>query len=431
MHRSSSPAPSGARLSLLGSRLSVLSTTSGSHAKEIADTTPATSKVEPMGLPMVIQTAHKEHGDGPILTGFGMRWGVVGILGRGVFGDIYHVQDKITGEFAAAKVEPHECPRKLLLTETELMDTLSRNSAAVPRVFEFGETPTHEYVVMELVGKSIAELKSALGGRFTLSTGIRLAILMANALKDVQMAGITHGDVKLANFALGTGERARDVYVIDFGLSRPFPTEIKKSNFRGTVKYSSLNSHDHVNTTARDDMISWFYNVVEMVNGELPWGELCKTSKQNRGEVESIKREWNNPMLVANLPLQFTRIMDHIWSLQFFDMPNFDYIHAQLIEALAATHTDWDTLYDWETPAGQAAVRVHKAKFGSDPYIPTGALGRSNVGELAGERRRVDNILKRRGGGRGRRGSRRGSSSDSASDLSSADVADLSFEDSY
>jgi serine/threonine protein kinase len=242
-------------------------------------------------------------------------------------------------------------------------------------------TPTHEYLVMELVGKSIAELRSSMGGQFSLSTGIRLAIKTLKTIADCHFAGIVHGDIKPGNVAMGVGENSRHCYIIDFGLSRQFPQEEHKANFRGTVKYASIHSHEHLNLTARDDLWSWLYMVCEWLHGGLPWSHLCLQTMQPRNEVYDVKKDFSDGSLVSSLPPQFYAIHQHLASLHFFDFPNYPFISAMLEEALLTVGGNWSAPYDWETPEGQARALQYRSTFGLHPYVPTGALGRVNMAE--------------------------------------------------
>jgi serine/threonine protein kinase len=72
----------------------------------------------------------------------------------------------------------------------------------------FADSRSYEWVVMELVGASLAELRSALCGVFSPSTALKLAFKALNCLEEMHMLGIVHGDVKPGNFAMGVGEEA-------------------------------------------------------------------------------------------------------------------------------------------------------------------------------------------------------------------------------
>lgn len=112
---------------------------------------------------------------------------------------------------------------------------------------------------------------------------------MTCCLRDLHECGFLHRDVKPANFTLGPpiddaelSERSRIVYMIDFGLCRPFidPNTGKpypprpRTGFRGTPRYASVNCLKSLDVGRRDDLWSVFYVLVEMMVGQLPWRRM-------------------------------------------------------------------------------------------------------------------------------------------------------------
>ncbi len=64
-----------------------------------------------------------------------------------------------------------------------------------------------------------------------------------------------------------------------FTLMKP----IFQVTFRGTVRYCSINVHQHKEQGRHDDLISLIYTIVELITGELPWRGL------NRRECATVK----------------------------------------------------------------------------------------------------------------------------------------------
>lgn len=93
-----------------------------------------------------------------------------------------------------------------------------------------------------------------------------------------------HRDVKPGNFAMGrNGLATRMVHLLDFGLSREYVSRNgdkvairqprKKTFFRGTPRYCSIDAHLTKEQGRHDDLWSMIYMLVEM-RGTLPWDRL-------------------------------------------------------------------------------------------------------------------------------------------------------------
>ena len=72
---------------------------------------------------------------------------------------------------------------------------------------------------------------------------------MIDALRYIHRRGIIHRDLKPANICFGSDSNSDKIYIIDFGLSKPFLEkgkhiqQKKKDNFVGNQTYSSINNH--------------------------------------------------------------------------------------------------------------------------------------------------------------------------------------------
>ncbi|EYC41239.1 hypothetical protein Y032_0576g218 [Ancylostoma ceylanicum] len=87
-----------------------------------------------------------------------------------------------------------------------------RNQSHFTAIIDRGKKETYFFLVMELVGKSLADLKSSRPEKvFSLSTGLGASIQCLEACQDLHKYGFIHRDLKPANYAIGLGEKKRVV----------------------------------------------------------------------------------------------------------------------------------------------------------------------------------------------------------------------------
>ncbi|KAH0795193.1 CK1 family protein kinase [Histomonas meleagridis] len=203
---------------------------------------------------------------------------------------------------------------------------------------------------MDLYGPSLSQLRHKIeGSHFSMRTTIRVAKETITILESLHENGVVHCDIKPSNFLLNKASIGGFV-LIDYGLSSlwkdPKTDEHipqKKSNgFRGTLKYTSVNVHKLIEPSRRDDVISWFYSIVELAKGELPW----KNVKDNNLSM-SCKQTITPEKLCSGLPRQFIEMWNSIKNLKFTDSPNYEFLKEQLNEALVE-NTDDNNQYEWE-----------------------------------------------------------------------------------
>ncbi|CAD5115518.1 DgyrCDS4484 [Dimorphilus gyrociliatus] len=291
------------------------------------------------------------------------RWLIKKKLGGGGFGQVYEVEDISTNIRGALKLEPIERKRIVLKMDERVLSDL-KDQNHICELFARGKTKMYYFIIMSLKGKNLGQLrKEQSGQRFTLSTTIRIAKQTLAALRVVHDGGYIHRDVKPTNFAIGLPPHEKVIYVLDFGLSRRFlrntiefdkiSTHTKtcfrhqrsRPSFRGTIKYASLNIHRRNEAGRRDDLYSWFYMIIEFLNGNLPWRQLYE--KYDIEDAKEHFHEQREPMI--HLPKHFHTILDHIESLKDYkDRPNYDFILAHLETIQTNYGVSDNDPFDWE-----------------------------------------------------------------------------------
>uniref|UniRef100_A0A1I7XNL8 non-specific serine/threonine protein kinase n=1 Tax=Heterorhabditis bacteriophora TaxID=37862 RepID=A0A1I7XNL8_HETBA len=121
-----------------------------------------------------------------------------------------------------------------------------------PRLYCSGATNGYNYIVMQMLGRNLTELRKMQKDRkFTVHTTVRIGIQTIDALRTVHELGYIHRDIKPSNMCVGLGEHRRIIYVVDFGMARQYRRpngqwrrERKYVAFRGTMRYVSLAVHE-------------------------------------------------------------------------------------------------------------------------------------------------------------------------------------------
>ncbi len=150
---------------------------------------------------------------------------VLGQLGSGGMGVVYHAQDLRLGRPVALKFLPPD-----LLTDYDARERFRRewqlasalNHPGICTIHDVGEYEGRPFIVMELVeGSSLATRLQA--GAFPVERAIELAIEILEALRSAHARGIIHRDVKPANIFVTPAGHAK---VLDFGLARMTTREV-------------------------------------------------------------------------------------------------------------------------------------------------------------------------------------------------------------
>lgn len=281
------------------------------------------------------------------------RWKVVRKIGGGGFGEIYEGLDLVTKEQVALKVESARQPKQVLKMEVAVLKKL-QGKEHVCRFIGCGRNDRFNYVVMQLQGKNLAELRRAQPrGAFSLSTTLRLGHQILHAINSIHQVGFLHRDIKPSNFSIGRlPSNCRKVYMLDFGLARQYTTatgEVRApraaAGFRGTVRYASINAHKNKEMGRHDDLWSLFYMLVEFVNGQLPWRKI-----KDKEQVGLMKEKYDHRALLKHLPSDLRLFLEHIQSLEYGDKPDYAMLSNLLERCMKRRGVKDSDPFDWEKP---------------------------------------------------------------------------------
>ena len=141
----------------------------------------------------------------------------------------------------------------------------------------YGSDIDYHYVIFDLLGKSLTEyLVQTSNHTFFPGTVKYLGKQIIDIIEYIHTKGIVHRDIKLDNFMMGKND-PHQVYLIDYGLSKAYINNNKHQDETdnnepiGTYNYMSINIHNGIKYSRRDDMISIVYILCHLLEGTLPW----------------------------------------------------------------------------------------------------------------------------------------------------------------
>ncbi|KJH42405.1 hypothetical protein DICVIV_11605 [Dictyocaulus viviparus] len=237
---------------------------------------------------------------GTVIDSSKANYVVIKLLGEGGFGAVFKVHDqKDPSKLFAVKVEKKLESRKhsKLKMEIAILKLVSqeRKNSHFTSIIDRGKKDTYFFLVMELVGKSLADLKNQRPGRvFSTSTGLGASIQCLEACEDLHKYGFIHRDLKPANYACGLHDKKHIIYILDFGIARrilndkgELKTPRMTVKFKGTIPFASISCHRNIEMGPKDDCESWLYLLIDIT---FPHGLLWKAYSE-KDEVLRLKEE--------------------------------------------------------------------------------------------------------------------------------------------
>ena len=271
-------------------------------------------------------------------------------IGQGGCGYIYFVRNIQTNQPFAMKFAQKDSQKQILDIEKSVMSEI-QDDECFPKLIQTGTYESQDYIIMELLGPSLDAIRKILPAkRLSLQSTILVGLQTINIIKAFHMKGFVHRDIKASNFLLKQ-KSERDLCLIDFGLSKRHidpmtskPHEFQRNvSFVGTPRYCSLNAHKNMDLGRCDDLISWFYMLLDMCLGTLPW--MAVTDKEL---VQLMKERTTNEELCKGLPSEFKVILDYLETLKYADEPDYCFVSNKLRQALNSIDGDINGKFDWE-----------------------------------------------------------------------------------
>ncbi|KAK6037296.1 hypothetical protein COOONC_25199 [Cooperia oncophora] len=215
------------------------------------------------------------------------KFKVEGLLADGGFAQVYAAVHEDTQTRWAVKIESEKCDRKRMKLEIMVLmllrgkqNELKRGiggsqivvlelQANIPEIMAMGTCPTGHFIILELVGRNLSDLRRQLPQRrLSHGTLYRAMLQVTHALSLVHAIGFLHRDLKPSNCCVGVDDLTR-IYLLDYGLTRQYldsAGQIRKPResigMRGTLRYVSLEAHARHDLGPSHDLVALLYSIV-------------------------------------------------------------------------------------------------------------------------------------------------------------------------
>lgn len=308
----------------------------------------------------------------------GQNFEVGRCIGHGSFGEIHVGIDIQTGEEVAIKMERADTKHPQLQLEAELLKTLSEGPG-IPKIRYSGYDCGYNTMVMDLLGPSLEDLFNFCGRKFTLKTVLLLAEQMIQRIEFIHNNNYIHRDIKPDNFLMGLGKKGNMVYLIDFGLAKQYrdkttnkhiPWRDNKS-LTGTARYASINTHQGIEQSCRDDLESLGYVLMYFNRGSLPWQGLKAQNKRQKYEkIREKKIATPVEELCRGYLPEFATFLNACKKLKFDESPNYEFFKNLLRSAFLRQNFVYDYVFDWNDLYKNSSRCIDRQHVLPTPQIP-------------------------------------------------------------
>ena len=182
---------------------------------------------------------------------------------------------------------------------------------------------------MDLLGKSLTSIIKK-HKQISLNNVLVLGIQIIKRIQSLHNNCLLHRDIKPSNFVFGNEDDTNKLFLIDLGFAKRYDyngIHIEQKNINhivGSLNFVSINVHNHIEPSRRDDIESCIYVILTMLLGDLEWFEEIDINK-----MALLKRNIIND---DTIPLFIKKMLNYIRSIEFTTTPDYDYIISLMIQ---------------------------------------------------------------------------------------------------
>lgn len=245
------------------------------------------------------------------------------LAGMGAFAEVWKAMEIRTGRVCALKrLRPERCDdataRQLLVNEYHATQAIpSRRLLKILRSEAFGEVP---FIVFEWVEGRTLEEELCEEGPLSLRRAVWIARQCADGMRDLEAAGLAHGDIKPQNIFITLGG---EVKLLDLGFARsinPANPSPNGEQLMGTPEYLAPESlaRNLAHPVAKD-VYSLGITLYRMLTGRLPFvGESAAVVMVQQRQVKPTLLRHYRP----EVPRELSELVNRLLAKQPFRRPH-------------------------------------------------------------------------------------------------------------
>ena len=263
-------------------------------------------------------------------------------ISEGSFGFVYKAKNIRTNEYVAIKIENKSEQIKSLKNEAKIYQYLGKLDG-FPQLKTFGTNDTFNYLVIDLLGHSLFSIITYYK-TLSLKTTLVLGIQIIKRIQSLHNKFLLHRDIKPSNFVFGN-VNTNKLFLIDLGFSKRYDyngihiEEKKIRNIIGSINFVSLNIHNNIEPSRRDDIESSIYIILTMLFGNLEWF--------NTTDINKIALLKKHIIEIDEVPTFIKIMLYYVKSMKFDENPNYEYLINLMIKEFENNYFINDGKFEW------------------------------------------------------------------------------------